>query len=204
MKDQEQKEKKIKDIGREEKEKTKKDILFSLCSFIFLILLLTLFLHSIQKNEKTEPTRTIGSVTYGASIGNTIPNDEMTNIINNEKTRMSDFRGKKVLMFFWASWCPYCKATMDELQEIEKENKDIVIVGVNAKDYETNNKDAKNLIKNKKLNFDNFYLTDEMTSAFFLESFPTTIFINSEGIVEEGVVGGLTKEMIEERFEKIK
>ena len=204
MKQQEQKEKEIKDIEKEEREKTKKAVLFSLCSFIFLILLLTLFLHSIQKNEVKEPTRTIGSVTYGASVGNTIPNDEMTDIINNEKKRMSDFRGKKVLMFFWASWCPYCKATMDELKEMKEENKDIVIVGVNAKDYETNNKDAKDLIKSKKLNFDNFYLTDEMTSAFFLESFPTTIFINSEGVVEEGVVGGLTKEMIEERFEKIK
>lgn len=201
---EEKKQKEINQIEKEEREKTKKAILFSLCSFIFLILLLILFLHSIQKNEITHPTRTIGSITYGASVGNIIPDDEMTNITNNEKAKMSDFRGKKVLMFFWASWCPYCKATMSELKELTKENKDIIIIGVNAKDYETNNKDAKTLIKEQKLNFDNFYLTEEMTSAFFLESFPTTIFINSDGVVEEGVVGGLTKEMIKERFEKIK
>jgi thiol-disulfide isomerase/thioredoxin len=48
---------------------------------------------------------------------------------------IKDFRGKKVFLTFWATWCPYCKKQMPLLQELEEENReDLVILTVATAD----------------------------------------------------------------------
>lgn len=48
---------------------------------------------------------------------------------------ISDFRGKKVFLTFWATWCPYCKEQMPFMQELEEEEReDLVILTVATAD----------------------------------------------------------------------
>lgn len=43
-------------------------------------------------------------------VGETAPAFTMTDINSGNEVSLADYKGKTVLVFFWASWCPYCKA----------------------------------------------------------------------------------------------
>src|SRR5487761_1930411 len=57
--------------------------------------------------------------------------------------QLSDYRGKWVLVNFWATWCPPCQAEIPELSALytAHKNKDLVVIGI-AMDY----KDAKTVL----------------------------------------------------------
>lgn len=48
--------------------------------------------------------------------------------------RLSDYRGKWVLVNYWATWCPPCLAEIPELNSLQNAHKDIVVIGI-AMDY---------------------------------------------------------------------
>lgn len=142
-------------------------------------------------------------VEYGADVGDMIYDYELTDIQSGETMKISDFQGKKVLMMFWASWCPHCKNQAPMLQELSEKRDDIVVIGVNLEDTEVNKEDPVAFVEELGLTYVNVYGPDEMHQTFQITSTPTSIFINSQGIIEEGVVGGLPIDAIESRFESI-
>lgn len=59
-----------------------------------------------------------------------------------KKVKLSDFRGKVVLVTFWATWCGPCKKEMPELQKFQKEHADkgVVVLAVNIDDFNSRSK----------------------------------------------------------------
>jgi thiol-disulfide isomerase/thioredoxin len=59
-----------------------------------------------------------------------------------KKVKLSDFRGKVVLVTFWATWCGPCKKEMPELQKFQKEHKDkgVEVLAVNIDDFNSRSK----------------------------------------------------------------
>lgn len=58
-----------------------------------------------------------------------------------QNVKLSDFKGKVVLINMWASWCGPCRQEMPILDNLAKENKDLVVLGVNQ-DEEASERDA--------------------------------------------------------------
>lgn len=183
-----------------------KEIFKWLIKISLLLLLIVAFSNLIKKDgaleikKDNEVSVESSKFKYGVNKGDLISNYEFEDISTGEKTSMEDYKGKKVLLFFWATWCPYCNDTMPELEELDD---DIVVIGANSHVDEISKNDVKKFLKKKKLDYKNVFVSEKMIEDFYLQSFPTSIFINSEGVIEEGVMGGLTKEMIEERFKSI-
>lgn len=138
-------------------------------------------------------------VQFGASKGDTAYDFYLEDMDGNFVS-LSDFRGKKVFLSFWTSWCPYCRAEMPHLQEFAEENEDVVVLGVNVTSSESSLDNVKGFVDEFGLTFPNLYGTDDITNLYDVEFLPTSYFIDSNGVVNESVIGPVTKDILEARF----
>lgn len=141
----------------------------------------------------------------------------LTDQFGNEHT-LSDYKGKVVFLNFWATWCPPCKQEMPHIQELYEEynyNEDeVIILGVsNPKtDENQNNSDGTEeevttFLEENGYTFPVVYdLTGDVLSDYYINAFPTTFMIDTDGTIYGYVSGSLTKEIminiIEETLQK--
>ena len=117
--------------------------------------------------------------------------------------RLSDYRGKSVLINFWATWCPPCKAEMPEIEAYWKENKDkgIVILAVNVGDESEST--IRGFMQSNKLTFQALNDTaGQIGSSYRVGGIPASYFIDPQGIVRDTYVGGMTKGIIQAKVAK--
>ncbi|MDV2580704.1 TlpA family protein disulfide reductase [Alkalibacillus haloalkaliphilus] len=120
--------------------------------------------------------------TDGVEVGDMAPNFKLQTL-NGEEAELADFRGQKVMINFWATWCPPCRAEMPHMQEIHEEyDDDVVILAVNATSQETSHDNVQDFIDELELTFPILMdETGEVNVRYQALSLPTTYFVNTEG-----------------------
>ncbi len=121
--------------------------------------------------------------------------------LNGNKVSLKDFRGKKVYLNFWASWCPPCRLEMSDIQKVyEKyQDKDLVVLTVNlGEDKNT----VENFIHRNNYSFRVLLDSDQSAAqAYDITSIPVSYFIDSEGNVMSERIGAMTLEQMESNIE---
>lgn len=131
--------------------------------------------------------------------------DFQLNTTDGETINLSDFHGQKVLLNFWATWCPPCRKEMPDMQAYHKENEDVAILAVNLTESERMVEDVENFLDEFGVTFT--VLLDESTEVanlYTAHALPTSYFIDSQGVVQEKVMGGIDYDFIENQFKKMK
>ena len=123
------------------------------------------------KNEKT----LISKISQGEKTG-VLFKDEIGNVID-----LSDLKGKVVFINFWATWCPPCIAEMpsiNKLQEKFKDNKDFIILMVDA-----DNKPEKSIkfMAKRNYNLQVFTPASQIPAELLGNALPTTVILNKKG-----------------------
>lgn len=131
--------------------------------------------------------------------------------------KLSDFKGKKVYINMWASWCGPCMREIPELEKTYqklKDNKDIVFLSITSpNDSEFKNQSpqdkGKDVILNKAKELGVTYpvlfdVNDRFIINYAIRSFPTHIFINSDGTIGNRIAGAVTEESLTKEIEKLK
>ncbi|WP_257958527.1 TlpA disulfide reductase family protein [Bacillus sp. V3-13] len=157
------------------------------------------------KIEKYDKVDHPNELPVGIEPGNRVPNFELTDI-NGEKISLDQLRGKKLLVNFWASWCPPCKKEMPYMQEMyEKYQKDgFEILAVNSTVTEKNRQDAVDFVKEHGLTFPiPMDEKNEVSSRFEILTYPTSFFIDSDGIIRSRAIGGVNKEFLEDELKRL-
>ena len=137
---------------------------------------------------------------YALDNGSKVPNFTMTDL-SGKNVSLSDYKGKVVVLNFWASWCPPCKAEMPEFNEMDREFKksgDTVLLAINMTDgrRETKKK-VETFISEQKYKMRVLLDSEGKASNLFdIRYLPTTYVIDAEGTVTGQLVGGTTKNAV--------
>jgi peroxiredoxin len=135
--------------------------------------------------------------------GTTAPEFQLTDL-EGQHHRLSNYRGKVILLNFWATWCEPCTKEMPAMQDAFDRLKDegLVVLAVNELE-ELDQVRAQ--IKNTGHTFPVLLDTDnDVANLYGVFGLPVTVFIDQQGVVQEYLKGGLlTKERIHQIFEQL-
>ncbi len=113
---------------------------------------------------------------------------------NGKAYKLSDFRGKPVVLNFWASWCPPCKAEMPDFQkEFEARGERVQFLMVNLTDGQQETvSSAMAHITKEGYTFPVYFDTEYSAAvAYGIRSIPTTFFIDAEGYLVAQATGAI-------------
>lgn len=114
--------------------------------------------------------------------------------VNGKPVKLSDYKGKVVIVDFWATWCPPCRKGIPDLISLQKEfGKDIVVIGISL-DTDTKS-DVAPFIKNMGINYPVAYGNLEVTQMYGnVEAIPTSFVIDKQGNIVDKHVGLVSKD----------
>lgn len=133
-------------------------------------------------------------------IGNDAP-DFILEDLNGVKHKLSDYKGKGVVLNFWATYCDYCKEEMPDLEEnyIKYKSKGVEILAIN-------NAQTPSEVKKFTKNISFPILIDHsivVFKSYNVEFLPTSVFIDSEGTVKKISAGEMGNKSIQKNIELI-
>jgi thiol-disulfide isomerase/thioredoxin len=112
--------------------------------------------------------------------------------------KLSDYRGKWIVVNYWATWCPPCRHEIPDLVDFHNKHKerDAVVLGVNH-EYATV-KELKNFKKKYKMSYPVLQATPRTPSIDReIRGLPTTYLVNPEGQIVAVQSGPISAEMLE-------
>lgn len=124
--------------------------------------------------------------------------------LNGKEVSLGDYKGKRVFLNFWASWCGPCRAEMPEMQKLyeETKNSDLVILAVNLGEDKAK---IEKFIASNGYNFP-VLLDSDLSAAneYNIASIPASFFIDGEGNIVNKHIGSMTMEDMKNYINKIK
>lgn len=114
--------------------------------------------------------------------------------LKNKKVSLSDYKGKYVMINFWATWCSACKSELPDLEKFYNENKNNKDFKILTIDVGENKDVVEKFMKENKYNFD--VLLDKNTEVSYdytATALPTTVLIDKEGYIKKIILGAMNK-----------
>ena len=199
----------------------KKSLIFLLVLLLIIVIIFIVFIVAdkfniinLRKNSNLQNLNS-GNVSNESKIDFETKKTDFTLIDQNgNKVSLSNYRGKKVVILYWAVWCPPCKEEVPIINELSKEYNDAIFLtivsptlGENS-EYKTYQEEIAAYIQ--KNNIEVPVLIDEgkkCLDIYGIERYPCTIFVDEYGDIREKVgskekSGKLTKEEIIKKLEE--
>lgn len=159
---------------------------------VVLVLALLALVPACEKREQK-----FGSFKVGAPAPDFVLPD-----MTGKPVRLSDFRGKVVLLEFWTTWCPPCKLAIPELNDLYTKYKDsnLVILSVSM---DEDIGIVKDFMEEYEILFPVLFDDKGIFENFGVYTIPTALVIDEEGMVLEHHMG-YAPGIFEELLEKVK
>lgn len=140
---------------------------------------------------------TISNAPYKGAVKVGDPSPDFTvSTLEGKTVSLGDFRGKGVILNFWATWCPPCRAEMPEFQALyrEKGGDDFVIMAVDVQEPPD---PVKRFVEEFGLTFPILMDAEgDLSTLYKVVALPTTFFIDGKGTIRAINVGSLNRSAI--------
>lgn len=163
----------------------KKTVIWFISAVVLFILIGFMYQ---QLSNSFKPDSASGSAVYEAAGDFTLEN------LDGELVSLSDFAGKPVVLNFWASWCPPCKAEMPGFEKLSNQYEqtgEVVFLMVNLTDGGRETREiARQFLSDNDYTL-NVVFDDSMAVAndYGVSSIPATYFIDADGYIRKINVG---------------
>lgn len=124
---------------------------------------------------------------FSGQKGDWAPNFSLKDLRGN-KVKLSNFRGKYVILNFWATWCPPCVDEMPSYQKLAVEHPEVIILAIN---FDEDEQTVRKFVDEKHLTF--AVLLDKggkVKDSYGVDGFPETFMINPDGKLVKKILGG--------------
>jgi cytochrome c biogenesis protein CcmG/thiol:disulfide interchange protein DsbE len=152
----------------------------------------TAIINSIQQSVAGE------TAPKDSQSGKPAPEFELASL-NGQPVHLSDFKGHPVLINYWATWCPPCREELPLIQSRhEKYSSELVVLAINAgEDLAT----VKNYVQARGFTFSVLLDPEWKAEALFgIMAYPTSVFIDQNGIIQARYVGGLNEKVLDDNL----
>ncbi|HUN23130.1 MAG TPA: TlpA disulfide reductase family protein [Anaerolineales bacterium] len=162
---------------------------------------LAIFLPSVLKSPKNANAPEYSETAL--TVGSPAPNFSLTDAMSGATFSLTEQKGKPVLLNFWATWCGPCRVEMPVLEAAWQAHsaEELVILAINDSESQA---DVADFGAELGLTFP--LLLDsqgDIQSLYRVRAYPTSYFINREGIISAIHLGVLTPELLEENLATI-
>jgi peroxiredoxin len=110
---------------------------------------------------------------------------------------LAEYRGKVLVLNFWATWCPPCRAEIPDFVEAYNElsSQGLEIIGVTMEDISA--ADLEDFAREMKMNYAVAFGTEEVARAYRPGQYiPATIIIDKKGVIRHRHVGSMEKDAL--------
>lgn len=161
---------------------------------------------STEATANNNSSASTGTSTAGTGDTKKImaPDFSLKDLEGNE-VKLSDYRGKIVILNFWAVWCKYCKQEMPDLSklngELEKSG-DAVLLAVDVQETEDV---VKNYLNSNNINVKVLMDKDgSIAGTYGVEGYPTTFIVNSDGSLYTYIPGATNIDTLHTILDKVR
>lgn len=139
----------------------------------------------------------------GLGKGKKAPDFELKTL-DGESAKLSDYEGEKVIVNFWATWCPPCREEIPALQKLY-DNYDVEILAVDLTETESDLDAVEDFV------YDEFDMTfpvlldekSEIAEAYQVMAYPTSYMVDTDGVIQFLAMGAMEYEQMERELEKL-
>ena len=162
---------------------------------LFMVLSFSAFSCSKEKAKETSPSNNEIQQQVNTSQSNKMKAPDFTlTSTNGKKINLSDYKGKIVILDFWATWCGPCRRGVPDLVDIQKEFKNkVVVIGISLDDQRTMN-DIPPFMKQYGINYPIVYGTNKVVMDYGnIQAIPTSFVIDKNGYIVDQNIGLVPK-----------
>src|SRR5699024_3231494 len=125
--------------------------------------------------------------------------------LDGDKAKLSDYEGERVIVNFWATWCPPCREEIPDLKQLYDEE-DVEILAVNMTSNEMSDMDDIEEFVNDEFEMPFSVLLDyddDVRQTYKVVAYPTSYMLDSEGKIKFMKMGAMTYNQMKKELDNI-
>ncbi len=110
--------------------------------------------------------------------------------LNGKTVRLADFKGKPVLIDFWATWCPPCRASIPQIEKLHKSysGKGLVVLGISVDQGGWD--EVKSFVAESGITYTILKGNEDISVKYQVRTIPLLVVLNKEGKIVKRYLGG--------------
>jgi len=123
--------------------------------------------------------------------------------ISGKKVRLADLKGKVVMLEFWATWCPPCRAEIPAVERLHREygDKGLTVLAITLDEGGWD--EVKAFIAESKISYTVLKGTEDVSAEYKIRLIPATFLIDKEGNIRKQYMGGGSNEALEQEIKAL-
>src|SRR5699024_9036293 len=141
-------------------------------------------------DDDNDDDETENSANVGLEKGDFAPDFELETL-DGDSAKLSDYEGERVIVNFWATWCPPCRAEIPDLKKLYDKH-DVTILALNMTQSEENLKKVTDFVDEFDMDFPVLKdTTGEVSMNYEIVAYPTSYYIDSDGRIQFVAYGAM-------------